>query len=333
MKSIVFAGSPAIAVPALEALAERQLAAGQVGAAQAWTLAAVMTNADSPRGRSGAPVPTAVAAACEPLFARLEAAGFERPLLLKNAYPVKQNDILVSFAFGHIFSLEFLSRFSLGGINIHPSLLPLYRGAAPVQQAILDGISETGLTIQRLAKKMDSGAVLAQEKVPLCGNETTETLSQTMARLAAKMLPAVVDRLCENRVLEAPQDEASATYCRQFKKQDGLIDWKKSAREIDAQVRAFTPWPLSWTNSANRKLTILEGKTFAVQDASVSKDAAASKAADAGTVLKSDKENGILIQTGDGFYAATRLQWEGKKPLNWKEFLNGAKNFIGAKLE
>jgi methionyl-tRNA formyltransferase len=321
-KKIVFAGSPEIAVPSLEALAEAQISG--VG----WRLCAVLSNADTPKGRSGIPTPCAVKAAAEKVSAKLEASGFEPLKLVKDFELVPEADLLVCFAFGKIFPAEFIARFSLGGINVHPSLLPKYRGAAPIQQALLNMERETGLSIQRLAAKLDSGAILAQEKLVLDGTETSARLSALMAELSAKILPETVVAICSGTVKETKQDEAQATYCRQFKKTDGLINWNKTANEIDAQIRAFTPWPLSWSFCSGKQILILEGRA-APDSAALS---CKSDASPCGTVLGVDKELGIIIKTGGGVFIASRLQWSGRKALDWKEFLNGSRSFIGVTL-
>jgi methionyl-tRNA formyltransferase len=312
---IIFAGSPAIAVPALNAAANG-----------AWHLVGVLTNADSPRGRHGNPEPTEVGAAAEALSQELAARGRPPIPILKpeklgsearGAIAALKPDLLVSFAYGRIFGPRFLALFPLGGINIHPSLLPKYRGPTPIPQTILNRDAETGITIQILAAEMDSGDILLQERIPLIGRETTAGLSETVSRRAAALLPEALEGIAAGTFSGRPQDHGAATYCGLLSKEDGRIDWTKTAGEIDAQIRAFTPWPLSWTMHGEQYLYILAA------------EAVPGAFSAPGSILGIDKERGILVQTGDGLLAVTRLQYRTKKALEWRAFLNGVRNFTG----
>lgn len=326
---VVFAGSPAIALPALEA----------VCAMPDVELVAVLTNPDSPKGRHGASEPTDVGAAAVRLAANSLSAGtkflilkpYKLDVAVRKALAALKPELLVSFAYGHIFGPRFLALFPFGGINIHPSLLPRYRGATPIQAALLNRDHETGLSIQWLAREMDSGDLLYQERVPLSGRETTESLSAFMATKAAAALPAVLSAIARgNEVSKSgvshPQT-GEVSYCAPITKDQGRIDWMQSAGVIDAQIRAFTPWPLSWTLHNEQYLNLLE----AVPYADVSADVPYAADALAGTVLGIDKRAGILVQTGDGVLCVTRLQYRTKKALEWRAFLNGARDFLNAR--
>jgi len=316
---ILFAGSPVIAVPALESIAAMS------GGGENFILVGLLTRADSPKGRSGKPEPTECAAAAQqfsiPILKpeKLDGAIHEQIMALKP-------DILVCFAYGKIFSPQFLSLFPLGGINIHPSLLPRYRGAAPIPAAIINREPVTGITIQRLAAEMDSGDILVQETVPLSGRETTAGLSETMAKKAAEILPATLRGIAGGTLRARPQDHHAATYCSLIKKENGLIDWNRGAAEIDAQIRAFDPWPLSWTMHGETPLFILKAEALENGDNATGSHVVP------GCVLGKDKKKGILIQTGGGILAVSKLQYQTKKALEWQAFLNGARNFMGAKL-
>jgi len=320
---ILFAGSPVIAVPALESIA------AMGGGGEDFVLAGLLTRADSPKGRSGKPEPTECAAAAQrfsiPLLKpeKLDSAARGQTAALKP-------DLLVCFAYGKIFSAQFLSLFPLGGINIHPSLLPRYRGATPIPAAIINRETVTGITIQRIAAEMDSGDILVQETVPLSGRETTASLSETMAKKAAELLPAALRGIAGGTLRAQPQDHRAATYCSRIKKEDGLIDWNRSAAEIDAQIRAFNPWPLSWTMHGETPLFIL--KAEALENTAGSENTLTGSRAIVGRILGKDKKKGILIQTGEGILAVSELQYQTKKALEWQAFLNGARNFMGAKL-
>jgi methionyl-tRNA formyltransferase len=359
---ILYAASPAIAVPALESLAREP--EGD------WELAGLLTNPDAPRGRRGGPVPAEAAVAAAEFLARdrilkpekLDAAAREAAAALKP-------DLLVSFAYGRIFGPKFLALFPLGGINIHPSLLPKYRGPTPIPAVILGGETETGITIQRLAAEMDAGDILLQERFPLSGRETTEELSGIAARRAPALLRQVLAGLARGDLRGRPQDHREASYCSLISKEDGRIDWNHSAVAIDARIRAYTPWPLSWTVQGDRFLTILEARPCegAVPPASYVPSGRLPKGMDCmgagapalyvpsgrlpigtdcmgagapassmpalpGLVLGVDKNRGILVQTGEGILRITRLQYRTKKALQWQVFLNGARDFIGSRL-
>jgi methionyl-tRNA formyltransferase len=327
---ILYAASPAIAVPALEALFEL---AGAQGPGAPIELVAVLTNPDSIQGRGKIPQPTEICLAAEQLCAQWP--GLSLPLILKaeKLDPALRErvrslkpDLLVSFAYGHIFGPKFLDMFPLGGINIHPSLLPKYRGPTPIPTAILARETETGISIQRIAAEIDSGNILIQEPVALNGRETCATLSEIMAKKAAQLLPRVLAGIASGNSRGTPQIQEQASYCSLIEKEQGCINWGKSAGDIDAHIRAYEPWPQSWTMHDEHQLFILK--------ASVAVNVPNSGTAVnlPGQVLGIDKEQGILVQTGEGVLALAELQYSYKKALHWKNFLNGARNFIGCRL-
>jgi len=316
---ILFAGSPAIAVPALEAVA------ALCDEGEGFALAGLLTNPDSPKGRSGRPEPTECAAAME----RLPSIPVLKPEKLdgeaRTRVQALEPDLLVSFAYGKIFGPKFLGLFPMGGINVHPSLLPKYRGPTPIPAAIINRETETGVTIQRLALEMDGGDILAQVRTPLDGRETTASLGETMARKAAGLLKdALKGVAAAGEARGKAQDHDAASYCPLIAKTDGLIDWDMGAAEIDARIRAYTPWPLSWTTHGDQRLLILK--------AMVAPNHERSDCVRPGEVLGKDKNMGILIQTGEGTLAVSELQYMTKKALEWRAFLNGARNFIGETL-
>jgi methionyl-tRNA formyltransferase len=346
---VLFAGSPGIAVPSLRAIAE--------GPYPAVELAGVLTNADSRKGRGGGEEPTGVGALAAVLAEEYRRQGRDlalfKPLKLdapfREAAAAWRFDLLVSFAYGRIFGPKFLALFPLGGINVHPSLLPKYRGPSPIPAAILGGDRETGVTIQTLAAEMDSGDILAQERFSLTGRETAASLGETVAERAARMLPPLLGAIAAGTAKGRPQDPAGATWCSLLAKEDGRIDWSMGAGEIDARIRAFTPWPLSWTAHDGQELCILEarpyepaggprgGTAFPAPGPALSGETAAAPPAAGGTaapgaVLGVDTQWGILVQTGDGILAVERLQYRAKKALGWKDFLNGARAFTGSRL-
>jgi len=309
---VLFAGSPAIAIPSLEAVYKNS----------DFETAGVLTNADSPKGRHGTPEPTDVAEAAQKMNItpvlkpeKLDASAREQIASLKP-------DLLVSFAYGRIFGPKFLALFPLGGINIHPSLLPKYRGPSPIQAAILNRDAVTGITVQTIALEMDQGDILAVEKIELSGRETAGSLGELAAQKAARLLIQVLTKIKNGTVTKTAQNHEEASYCKLITRDDSLIDWTLSAAQIEAKIRAFDQGPLCRTIHNGRELYILKADIFKGQ----------AEEKDSGRVLGIDKENGILIQTGDGILSVTQLQYQAKKALVWRDFLNGARDFLGSQL-
>jgi methionyl-tRNA formyltransferase len=295
------------------------------------TLIGILTNPDRPR-RHGQAEPSDVSAAACALDAIRKEKGFPPiPQLKPEKLDAKAREdvaalapeLLVSFAYGRIFGPRFLALFPFGGINIHPSLLPKYRGASPIPAAILNREKETGICIQELAAEMDSGDIIASLKIEILERETTASLTETVSEKAALLLRELLLDFGPRAAAAKPQT-GEAVYCREIKKEAGFIDWGKSAAEIDAQIRAFTPWPLSFTRRGKDTLIILEAEISAMHTE-------AKTYALPGTVLCTDSR-GILVKTGDGILAVKRLQWQTKKALDWKAFCNGERDFVGVKL-
>jgi len=294
-------------------------------------LVGVLTKADRPR-RHGQAEPSDVSAAVSALDVIRKEKGLppipqlkpeKLDAVAREEVAALAPELLVSFAYSRIFGPRFLALFPLGGINIHPSLLPKYRGASPIPAVILNREKETGVYIQKLAAEMDSGDIIASLKMELSGSETASSLSVTAGEKAALLLRELLLDFGPRAAVAKPQT-GEAAYCFQIKKEEGLIDWGKSAAEIEARIRAFTPWPLSFTRRGKDTLIILEAEIAAIQ-------AETKTNATTGTVLGTNSQ-GILIQTGDGVLAVKRLQWQTKKALDWKAFCNGERNFIGTKL-
>ncbi len=330
MLRVLFAGSPECAVPALEALAARH------------RIVAVLTNPPAPAGRSGAPVPTPVALAARALMDS-GLIGADVPVLT----PDKINDAtreqilatgpdcMACFAYGKIFGPKTLALFPKGSYNVHPSLLPRWRGCAPVPAAILAGDDETGVTVQKMALEMDSGDILAQIRFPLDGTEYADELLGRAAREGAALLADVLDSVENGTARGSPQDHARATFCSMLRKEDGIIDWNRDAKAVSATVRAFHPWPGAHTRAESGGPDG-PGSTLIIHRAHVVPGGAAGgregSAAAPGTVLGVDKKEGILVQTGNGVIALETLQWRTKKILDWKSFMNGSRDFAGSVL-
>jgi len=309
---VLFAGSPAIAAPSLRALvASRHEVVG------------VLTNPPSAKGRSGSPEPTAVGTLAAELLPGVpvltpERLGSEARALVA---PLGA-DILVAFAYGRLFGPKFLSLFPEGGLNVHPSLLPRWRGATPIPAAILARDAETGVSVQRIAAELDAGDIVASARIPLDGTETTAGLSERCAELGEELLVKALDAIEDGSAVPRPQDPALATFCREFGKDDGLVDWSLGALELDARIRAFQPWPGAFTFLRGERLALLESRPFPAEDSG----------REPGTVLAMDSGRGLMVQTGKGLLSLRRLQLRARKALPFREFANGVRDLIGSRL-
>jgi methionyl-tRNA formyltransferase len=233
-------------------------------------------------------------------------------------------ELLVVVAFGRIFPGGFLELFPRGGINVHPSLLPRHRGPSPIPAAILAGDRETGVTVQRLAARMDSGDILKAGRLPLSGKETTGSLTSVLADLGAELLVQTLAEVEQGREQGTPQAEAEATYCRLVRKQDGRIAWDREAGHIERLIRAYHPWPGAFTTFRGQTLHLLAGGVY---PGPPPREAAAQ-----GLVFGTDNRYGILVRAGQGVLSVSRLQLQAKKPRDWRSFLNGRKDFVGSQL-
>jgi methionyl-tRNA formyltransferase len=321
--NVFYAGSPSPSAAVLEYLIKESVKTEAL-----FRITGVLTNPGAPQGRCKTQEPTPVARVAEKArIACLSPAKLDAEC--REMVAALQPDLLVCFAFGKIFGPKFLSLFPLGGINLHPSLLPKYRGAAPVPAALLNRDSVTGVTIQKLAAEMDSGDIIMQKESPLTGTETAAGLLDFASQEGAKLLVEVLQETSMRGALPAgkPQNQLEVSFCAQLRREDGKIDWTKSARNIDAQIRAFFPWPGSWTEANGENIKILRAVILSGKNTAESCPAYV-----AGTVMGIDKDAGILIQTGEGILAVQNLQRQAKKEADWKDFVNGYRNFIGIKL-
>lgn len=347
---ILFAGSPAIALPCLEALVSAEIEGAPI------QVIGLLTKVDTPKGRRGSLEPTEMAQGALRLNQRraekrLPPIEILKPLKLgapeRDAVGRLAPDLLVSFAYGKIFGPKFLALFPRGGINVHPSLLPRYRGATPIPSAILNRDRETGITIQTLALEMDGGDILAQELIPLNLRETTASLSATVAQRAPALLLSVLGGMNTGELHPQKQDSEGLSFCGTITKEDGLVDWSLGALDLDARIRAYNPWPLCFTFHADQRLFLLQSRPYAPPRAetfsqTLTEGPLAGAESDdlpgdpveefPGTVVGVDKKEGILVRTGQGLLALTQLQYQAKKALDWRSFLNGARNFLGSRL-
>lgn len=240
-------------------------------------------------------------------------------------------DLAVVAAYGQILSAELLGTPRLGAINLHASLLPKYRGAAPVQYAVWKGEQETGITLFQIEPKLDAGPVLGVVRTPIGPGETSGMLEDRLADLAVPLTVKVLDELAAGRVVPLPQNPGEATRARKLKKTDGEISWAKRSEEIDWHIRAMQPWPMpyTWWHAAGHPPVRLQILAIHKTEAADSSRSEASHAP--GTIAQVD-ENSVLVQTGDGQVALRTVRPDGKRAMEIGEFLRGHRMKAGDRL-
>jgi len=305
---IVFAGTPDFAVPALDALH----AAGH-------EIAAVYTQPDRPAGRgqalSGSPVKRRAVELGLPL---------EQPATLRTSEAAAdlaayRPELAVVVAYGLILPPAILGVPRLGCWNIHASLLPRWRGAAPIQRAILAGDTTTGITIMQMDAGLDTGAMLLVRPLPIGARESGGQLHDRLAALGAESIVATVEQCLAGQLAAARQPDAGAIYAAKIRKQEAVIDWRHSSAQIDRQVRAFNPWPVAETRWQGQQLRIWEAESVA-----------ADMDGEPGRVLVAEGGR-LLVATGEGALQLHRVQLAGRRAMTPAEFLN-AHPLAGARL-
>jgi methionyl-tRNA formyltransferase len=232
-----------------------------------------------------------------------------------------QPELIVVVAYGQILPKSILKIPQYGAVNIHASLLPQYRGAAPIVWAILKGEKVTGVTTMFMDEGLDTGDILLQREIPIEDDDTAETLQQRLALVGAQLFMETLETMKAGNIHPIPQDHSSATYAPPLKKEDGRIDWRKDAREIDLQIRAFDPWPGAFTELDGRLLKVFRGE--------VRKGRPAGKA---GTVVWVGSDF-IEVETGNDSFLIEEVQLEGKRRMSVREFLAGHSISIGTVFE
>lgn len=236
-------------------------------------------------------------------------------------------DVWVVVSYGALLSDEALAIPPRGCINVHPSLLPAYRGASPVVQALLDGAEETGMTIMAMARDLDAGDILLQKKVRVEDDTDARALNDRLSALGGQMTVQALDLLESGRLERVPQDPSRATYCSKIKKERGRIDWTQPAKRIHDQVRAFVVWPGCFTARKGRQVKVLRSTVVPEPAAAASSGAPggpAAASAKPGQVLETRAPHGLVVKCGEGALAIGELQPEGGRPMSWKDFVNGS---------
>lgn len=304
----IFLGTPEFAIPSLRAL---------VGAAD---VAAVVTQPDKPRGRGrqveAPPVAREAAALGLPL---LQPPRLRAPEVIEQLRALRP-DVLVIAAYGKIVPRELLELPPLGPVNVHPSLLPKYRGASPIESVILHGETETGVTIMYLAMELDAGDVILQRRVPIEPDDTARTLEAKLARVGAEALVEALRLIAEGRAPRIPQDASQSTYAGKLEKEHGRIDWSRSAADLVNLIRAMDPWPSAFTYHRGRLLKVWRAAAHPELNGAP------------GTVLAVRPGEGIVVGTGEGALRLLEVQPEGGRRMTADEFARGARLTPGERL-
>lgn len=319
---IIFMGSPDFAVASLNYLLNSK-----------HEVKLVVTQADKPAGRGQKVLPCPVAE-----FAREKHLEIIQPLTLKNNLELFERlkqlkpDVIVVVAYGKILPKELLNLPSKGCVNVHASLLPKYRGAAPINWAIINGENSTGVTTMFMNEKMDEGDTLLQCSTEITPEETAETLHDHLAVMGAELLVKTLDQLEKGTLKGIPQNHKEATTFHKLTKEDGLIDWKMSACDIYNRIRGLQPWPRAYTRIPSPHPSPSRGEGKGGGDILFIYDAAPleiSSDKSPGTIISLDK--GLMVATGNGQLCLLEVQLSGKKRMPVMEFLKGSNLKTGDK--
>jgi methionyl-tRNA formyltransferase len=305
-------GTPALAAHVLE----RVVAAHD----PRFAVVAAVTRPDEPRGRGMTLHPSEVGAAAAraglPVLrpVKIRTRGFLAEI--RSFDP----DLIVVAAYGRILPNEILAAPRIAPINVHASLLPRHRGAAPVEGAILAGDAQTGVTIMRVTEKMDAGPTMLQRAIPIAPDDTQGTLKLKLAELAAAALLEALDLISRDAAVWTPQDESAATYTAQVKKEDAVIDWTGDAARIERMTRAYDPWPVARTTLGGQPLMIWRARA----------DPAPTGAASPGTIVAVSPE--VAVACGAGRLVLHEVQAAGRKRMSAAEFARGRRLEVGRRL-
>jgi len=314
MTRTVFMGTPAFAVPSLEQLAE------------SYEIVAVVTQPDRPAGRkqrlTAPPVKEAALARSLPVW---------QPPTLRTPEAVAHlsvlaPDLIVVVAFGQILRANVLEIPPHGCLNLHGSLLPRYRGAAPVPAAILSAETETGVTLMRMDEGMDTGPIIAQATCLIAPDDTTAMLRDKLCHLGAGLLVETLPRWLAGEIVPQPQDHSQATYCHTIAKADGRLDWQLPAEQLERQIRAHIPWPTAFTTWQGKRLKVLRAAPHRTGHGTVPPDWRGE--GQPGQVVALD--DGIGVVTGEGALKLLEVQLAGKRAMTIEEFLRGQRGFVGS---
>ncbi|MBV7334070.1 methionyl-tRNA formyltransferase [Chloroflexi bacterium TSY] len=310
---IVFMGTPEFAVPSLTALYEQSTI-------HHWEIVSVMTQPDRRAGRGKKMIASPVKQQAESFgLSLLQPTSLRKEPAVVETLQDLQPDLIVVAAYGLILPTSVLDIPAFGCINVHASLLPIYRGASPIHAAILSGVAETGVSIMLMDEGLDTGPVLAKIQQPILPDDTTPVLSERLATQGANLLVETLPKWLAGTLPPIPQSElpGAPSLCRIIKKSAGQIDWTHAASQIERMTRAYTPWPSAFTTWNNQPFKIIQA-----------------------TVIEGEAEPSMVVEiggqiaigTGNGLLILKTVQPAGKRAMDIQSFLNGAPRFVGGQL-
>lgn len=303
---IIYAGTPDFAVPALQALIDSN-----------HTVVAVYTQPDRPAGRGKKLAASPVKQLAEQYFIPVQ-----QPIHFKNTETLEQlknyqADIMIVAAYGLILPKAVLELFPFGCINIHASILPRWRGAAPIQRAIIAGDTETGISIMQMEKGLDTGPFYCIEKCAINAEDTGESLHERLANLGATALMQVLPNIFTKTIQPKPQNNAAVTYANKLEKAEGRIIWQESSELIQRKIRAFNAWPVAFCEIQNELVRVWQAEVMSLETSNVAP----------GTIIAVEK-NCIHIACGQGVLSITQLQFPGGKALPVSDILHAKKELF-----
>ena len=306
---IIFAGTPEFAIPTLQALLNSE-----------HTVVAVYTQPDRPKGRgqklTASPIKQLALQHQLTLFQPTTLRDEKIQHQLKNL----NADIMVVVAYGLLLPKAVLTIPRLGCINVHASLLPRWRGAAPIQHAILAGDAETGITIMQMNQGLDTGNMLRQSRCIIAAAETSQSLHDKLAALGATSLLQTLKEITENKIQSISQNESLATYAAKITKEQAQLNWQLNAEQLERQVRAFNPWPIAFMIWQQQTVRVWQAQALAVDHQAAP-----------GTLIAATPQ-GIDIATGKGMLRILKLQLPGSKPITAADFINAHQGWLPGKL-
>lgn len=299
---VLFMGTPDFAVPSLRALLDGN-----------YQVAGVVTRPDRPKGRGGKTLPPPVKKVALAHGLPVYQPGGMKEII--DSWPELSSNVVVVVAFGRLLPVQFLHLPVYGCINVHASLLPRYRGAAPVHRAVMNGEKETGITTMFMDEGLDTGDMILQRAIPIGEDDNVGMIHDRLAGLGAQVLVETLKLVEAGRAPRVPQDDRQATYALPLKKEDELINWGRPARAIYNHIRGMDPWPGA--------ATFWEGKFLKIWRAEIVLESRDREPAIPGRVLSANQRSGIVVQTGQGRIRVTELQVQGARRVTAAAFLRG----------
>jgi len=301
--SLIFLGTPDFAVPVLEKLSK------------SFQVIGVITQPDRPSGRGRKLVPPAVKVSAESLNLEIFQPQDVNSKLSLDLIKSWNPDLITVAAFGQILSPALLALPHYGCLNVHASLLPRWRGASPINAAILENDTFSGVTIMKMAEGLDDGPILTQESTPIQSHETAGSLSERLSAIGADLLVKTIPSYISGDIQTQTQDQSKITYAHLLKRQDGLLDFKQSAEQLARKVRAYSPWPGTFTYWDDQRLIIHQAQAINVTSP--------------GSGVFTRYESLPAVGTGEGLLVLNTLQQAGKRKNTGKEFLHGSTDWPG----